>query len=64
MKTPKVYRTKKLKTLIDVNTFSKGKPNRFIIPYKNGYGLVVKGNIIGLYQGKFALKNAKKSNLK
>ena len=64
MKTPKIYKTKKLKTLTDVQEFSKGKPNRFIAKYKNGFGLVVKGNIIGLYQGKFALRNAKKSNLK
>jgi len=63
MKIPKVYR-KKLKTLIDVQEFSKGKPDRFIVCYKNGYGLVVKGNIIGLYQGKFALKNVKQSKLK
>ena len=64
MKIPKVYRTKKLKTLIDVQEFSKKKPKRFIVCYKNGYGLVVKGNIIGLYQGKDALKNAKQSKLK
>ena len=64
MKTPKVYRTKKLKTLIDVNTFSKGKPNRFIVCYKNGYALVVNGNVIGLYMGKNKLKNIKQSKLK
>ena len=64
MKTPKVYRTKKLLTLTDVQEFSKGKPDRFIVCYKNGYALVVKGNVIGLYMGKNKLKNAKKSNLK
>jgi len=60
----KIYRTRKLKTLIDVQEFSKGKPNRFIVCYKGNYALVSKGNVIGLFMGKNKLKNAKKSNLK
>jgi len=63
VKTPKIYKTKKLKTLTDVQEFSKGKEDRFIIPYKNGYALVVKGNVIGLFLNKDALKNARKSKL-
>ena len=63
MKTPKIYKTKKLKTLTDVQEFSKGKPNRFIVCYKGNYALVVKGNVIGLFLNKDALKNARKSKL-